>query len=257
MWHQIKSYLIFLLKSKNQHGVHSPFVYDIITKCFYDSKKYSEYKTIKAYRSKVLQSNEIINIKDYGAGSRVFKSNERKVSAIAKNAGTTLKKQELLFRLAGYFKPEHILELGASLGLGTMSRAIASPSSKITTIEGCPNTSIMTQGFFEDFELNNIHLKNETFEDFFQSSSSVKFDFVFIDGNHNKEHTLRYFELLLEKINNHSMLIFDDIHWNTEMTEAWQIIIQHPKVTVSIDTYYWGILFFRKEQEKQHFTIRV
>ncbi len=257
MWHQIKSYLFFLLKSKNQHGIHSPFVYELVTICFYDSKKYSEYKAIKTYRNKVLQCNEIIKITDYGAGSRVFKSNERKVSAIAKNAGTTLKKQELLFRLVRYFKPEHILELGTSLGLGTSPLAIANSSSKITTIEGCPNTSKMTQGFFEVFELNNIQLINETFEDFFKASSSVKYDFVFIDGNHNKEHTLRYFEFLLEKISNHSILIFDDIHWNAEMTEAWQIIIQHPKVTVSIDTYYWGFIFFRKEQEKQHFTIRV
>ena len=31
MWYQIKSYLLFLLKSKNQHGVHSPFVYDLVS----------------------------------------------------------------------------------------------------------------------------------------------------------------------------------------------------------------------------------
>ncbi len=257
MWHQIKSYLIFLLKSKNQHGVHSPFAYDLITKCFYDSKKYSEYKILKAYRDKVVQSNEIINITDYGAGSRVFKSNERKVSAIAKNAGTTLKKQQLLFRLAGYFKPKQILELGTSLGLGTMPLAIANSASKITTIEGCPNTSKRTQGFLDELNLNNIHLINETFEDFFKASSSEKYDFIFIDGDHSKEHTIQYFEFLLDKINNHSVLIFDDIHWNSKMTEAWQQIIMHPKVTVSIDTYFWGFVFFRKEQEKEHFTIRV
>ncbi len=257
MWHQIKSYLNFLLKSKNQHGVHSPFVYDLVTQCFYDSKKHSEYKILKAYRNKVIENHKTIEITDFGAGSRIFKSNVRKVSAIAKKAGTTFKKQQLLFRIVRYFKSENILEIGTSLGLGTVAISVANPSSKITTIEGCPNTSKIAQGFFEEFELNNIHLQNSTFEDFFNTSSLEKYDLVFIDGNHNKKNTLIYFEILLDIIDNKSLIIFDDIHWSTEMNEAWQVIIQHPKVTVSIDTYFWGFVFFRKEQEKQHFTIRV
>lgn len=32
-------YIYFLAKSTNQHGVHSPFVYDFITKCLYSRKK--------------------------------------------------------------------------------------------------------------------------------------------------------------------------------------------------------------------------
>jgi len=149
------------------------------------------------------------------------------------------------------------LELGTSLGLGTMAMSIVNPSSKIMTLEGCLNTSKLAQRYFDEFKLKNIQLQNATFEDFFNSNSSEKYDFVFIDGNHSKEHTIRYFNILLDKINKDSILIFDDIHWNAEMTEAWQYLIQHPKVTVSIDTYYWGFLFFRIEQEKQHFTIRM
>jgi hypothetical protein len=41
------------------------------------------------------------------------------------------------------------------------------------------------------------------------------------------------------------------------MTEAWQTIKAHPKVSVTIDTYQWGMVFFRKEQAKEHFTIRI
>jgi hypothetical protein len=40
------------------------------------------------------------------------------------------------------------------------------------------------------------------------------------------------------------------------MTEAWETIKKHPQVTVTIDTFYWGIVFFRKAQAKEHFTIR-
>ena len=41
------------------------------------------------------------------------------------------------------------------------------------------------------------------------------------------------------------------------MTETWHIIKQHPKVTVTIDIFHLGIVFFRKEQAKEHFTIRL
>lgn len=257
MWYQFKSYLNFFLKSKNQHGIHSPFVYELITKCFYNSKKLPLYHELMKVRSKLYQDNELIEITDFGVGSRVFKTNKRKVSAIAKNAGITPKRQQLLFRLAKYFNSENILELGTSVGLATSAMALANPSSKITTIEGCKNTSKIAQNLFDVFNLNNIQLHNATFEEFFKKKTSEEYDLVYIDGNHSKEMTLQYFEFLLAKINTNSVLIFDDIYWSSEMTEAWKQIIQHKKVRVSIDTFYWGFVFFRKEQEKQHFTIRL
>jgi len=257
MWHQITSYFKFLLKSKNQHGVHSPFVYDLVTKCFYDTKKYPAYKTLKVYRNKTIQNKKLISIRDFGADSQIVKSNKKKVITIAKNKETTFKKQQLLYRVISYFKPDTILELGTSLGLGTVAMAIANPSSKIITLEACLNTSKLAQSYFKEFELKNIHLQNSSFEDFFKPKSSEKYDIVFIARNDRKEDIVSYFYMLLDKTNNDSLLIFNDIYWNTEMTEAWNQIKEHPKVTLSIDTYYWGFLFFRIEQEKGHFTIRV
>jgi hypothetical protein len=63
--------------------------------------------------------------------------------------------------------------------------------------------------------------------------------------------------MLLSTITNETVWIFDDIHWSQEMEEAWKTIQQHPKVTVTIDTFQWGIVFFRVEQPKEHFVIRV
>ncbi len=257
MWYQLKSYLLFLLKSKNQHGIHSPFVYDLITKCFYDATYHSEFDQIKKIRKQLIQNNNSIVVNDFGAGSRVFKSNKRKIAAIAKNAGITPKRQQLLYRLVRYFKPENILELGTSLGLGSSTMAIANPAAKITTVEGCQNTSKIAQKLFDEYSLKNIQLHTSTFEDFFDKNTYEEYDLVYIDGNHNKEKTLQYFELLLTRINSNSILIFDDIHWSASMNNAWQKICKHPNVIVSIDTYFWGMVFFRTEQEKQHFTIRL
>lgn len=257
MLYQIKSYVKFLLRSTNQHGVHSPFVYDLITKCFYDKSNFQEYEILKKYRKGLLQSQESIEITDFGAGSRIFKSNRRKVCAIAKNAGITPKRQRLLFRLARYFNSENVLELGTSLGLATSALSLAHPSAVIRTVEGCPNTAKKAQNSFDEFDLSNIQLYNWSFEDFLAEMTSEKYDLVYIDGNHQKEKTIEYFVHLLKYINNDSVLIFDDIYWSREMTEAWQQIIAHPGVTLSIDTFQWGLVIFRKEQTAQHFTVRL
>ena len=82
-------------------------------------------------------------------------------------------------------------------------------------------------------------------------------DLAFVDGNHRKEPTLQYFRQLLDKKTEQSILIFDDIHWSKGMEEAWQQIQQHPDVTLTIDLFFIGLVFFRKEQKvAQHFSIR-
>ena len=254
----IKSYFKFLWKSTNEHGVHSPFVFDLVTKCFYDKANYPEYVVLKNYRNSLLQNKNTIEVTDFGAGSKVFKSNTREISKIAKTAGITDKRSELLFRVVKYFQPKHVLEIGTSLGLATSALSIGNKNSKITTLEGCPETAKVAQLAFQKFKLDNIDIKiGEFLESFFSFDiRHSTFDFVYIDGNHQKEATLSYFELLIPTITNNSVWIFDDIHWSADMEEAWEIIKKNPQVTVTIDTFQWGFVFFRKEQEKENFTIR-
>lgn len=258
---QIKTYLQFLIRSSNQHGVHSPFVYDLVTQCFYDRKKYSEYTALKRYRKSLLNNTNSISVTDFGAGSKVFKSNERQVAAIAKNAGISPKRAALLFRITGYFKPNHILEIGTSLGLATSALHLGNPEAKLMTVEGCPATLAVSKQQFQHNEsnLHNIKFVNAEFSEFLKSPEVLaqKFDLICFDGNHSKEATLNYFNLLLPTITNDTVWIFDDIYWNQGMAEAWQKIKTHKSVTISIDTYGWGLVFFRKEQEKEHFVIRV
>ncbi len=255
----IKSYLNFLWNSKNEHGVHSPFVFDLITKCFYDKEKYPEYSILKNYRKSLLENYETIKVTDFGAGSRVFKSNTRIINQIAKNAGITPKRAELLFRITEYFKPDTILEIGTSLGLGTSALSLGNKKSKITTLEGCPNTLYLAQKQFEEFGFKNITSINTEFSSYLNNYQLAisNYQLIYFDGNHSKEATLEYFELLLPTINNETVWIFDDIHWSPAMEAAWEVIQKHPKVTVTIDTFQCGLVFFRSEQPKEHFVIRV
>jgi predicted O-methyltransferase YrrM len=258
MLHIIKSYLNFIWNSKNEHGVHSPFVFDLVTKCFYDKKNYPEYAVLKNYRNSLLQNKNTIEVTDFGAGSRVFKSNTRAINQIAKNAGISSKRAELLFRIVNYFQPESILEIGTSLGLATSAISLGNKNAQIITLEGCPNTISIAKSQCELQNLNNIEFVNTKFEDFLKNPKLETRNpkLIYFDGNHSKKATLEYFELLLPTITNDSTWIFDDIHWSKDMEEAWEIIKNHPKVTVTIDTFQWGIIFFRNEQKKEHFVIR-
>lgn len=255
----LKSYLNFLKNSTNQHGVHSPFVFSLVTKCFYDKTNYPEYKTLNTYRNDLLQNHKTIEVTDFGAGSRVFKSNQRKISAIAKNAGISKKRAQLLFRIVKYFQPESILEIGTSLGLATTALSLGNQNAKVTTLEGCQETMSIAKNQFVKFDFKNINGITTEFKNYLLSENlkSEIYNLVYIDGNHSKNATLEYFELLLPSVTNDSVWIFDDIHWSQDMEEAWEIIKNHPKVKVTIDTFQWGLVFFRKEQEKEHFTIRI
>ncbi len=257
MLYQIRAYLKFLFKSTNQHGVHSPFVFDLITKCFYDKTYYENYSNIEHYRKSLLKNKSTINITDLGAGSRVSKGNTRLISQITKNVSTSKHRAKLLFRLVKYFNSESILELGTSLGIGTQAMSLGNPEGKIITIEGCPNISNFSKEKFKQEQLNNVTVLTGDFSDAIDTLKEKTFDFIFLDGNHQKEATLKYFETLLSKAHNNTVFVFDDIYWSKDMTEAWEVIKQHPKVTVSIDTFFWGFIFFRKEQQKEHFTIRL
>ncbi|PJJ07072.1 putative O-methyltransferase YrrM [Flavobacterium sp. 1] len=258
MLFQIKSYFKFLWRSKNEHAVHSPFVFNLLTKCFYDKKFKPEYIVLENYRTELLQNKKTIEVTDFGAGSRVFKSNVRPIAQIAKTAGISPKRAQLLFRIVNYFQPDTILEIGTSLGLATSALSLGNPKASIITLEGCPETAKQAQLQLQKFNCNNVESIVNEFSAYLKNDqpSTINHQLIYFDGNHSKEATLDYFSLLLPTITNETVWIFDDIHWSAEMEEAWEIIKNHPKITVSIDTFQWGLVFFRCEQPKQHFIIR-
>ncbi len=258
MLQKIKSYLKFLLNSTNKHSIHSPFIYNLVTKCFNKNTLKQKSTSYLQYKQLLLDTKLSVKVTDFGAGSQIFKNDIRKISKIAKVAGISNRKAKLLIRFVNHFKFKNILEIGTSLGLGTTALQLGNTNATITTLEGCPETAKIAAQQFEQFNFKNINIIVGDFKKTLSEAIKNKqYDLIYFDGNHQKKATLNYFESCLTTITNDSVFIFDDIHWSSEMEEAWNIIKQHPKVTASIDIYYWGIIFFRKEQEKEHFIIRV
>ncbi len=255
--YQVLAYIKFLLSSTNQHGVHSPFIYNFVTKCLYDKKKYEAYSKIKDYRNALFRNNDTIEITDFGSGSRVFKSNIRTASDIARNSGTPIKRAKLFYRLTQYFKPKNTLELGTSLGIATHAMALGYSENKITSIEGCSKISLYAKQQLTNFKIENTTIETGEFKTILPQLKEPNYNLIFFDGHHNKDATIQYFESLLCKANNETIFVFDDIYWSKGMTEAWEYIKTHSAVTVTVDCFHLGVVFFRKEQVKEHFKIRV
>lgn len=256
-----KKYAHYYLTASNGkgHGIHSPFVFDFIINVLNDKKKYECYDSIEKRRRELKKDNTVIEVQDFGAGSSVIKTNKRVVKDIAASSLKPKKFGQLLFRMAQYHKCHTIIELGTSFGITTSYLASANPASKIQTCEGSSSIAAIARQTFEQLQLKNIRLEEgdfaRTLSPLLEKTRSI--DLAFIDGNHRKEPTLQYFSQLLNSYHSSSIFVFDDIHWSKEMEEAWGEIKEHPAVTLSIDLFFIGIVFFSPDfKVKQHFAIR-
>lgn len=255
---RIGSYLGHLVKARTRHGVHSPFVYDLIGSVLRPADELPEFTTIESLREDLMDSEQTIRVNDLGAGSRVFDLPSRPVAEIARTALKPAAQAQLLFRLARYAGAHHVLELGTSFGITTLYLALGADEGMVHTIEGCPQTMRIAQHHFDQLKQRNIHAVLGSFRnrlpDILQKMGTL--DLAFIDGHHAKDPTLEYFEACLTKTHNNSVLVFDDIHWSRGMEQAWESIKSHPRVTVTVDLYDLGLVFLRTEQAKEHFTLR-
>jgi predicted O-methyltransferase YrrM len=255
----IKDYLMHRLTAKTRHGTHSPFVYKLTDEVIYDFRQLADYTVIEEKRKSLLKDNALIQVTDLGAGSHLNKDRTKKVKQIARNALKTPKLAQLIYRLAKNNNPQLIIELGTCLGITTSYLAKAVSTAKVISIEGCPQTAAVAKRNFEDLHLSNIQLEVGNFDTILPGilAKQPKLDFVYIDGNHRKDATLNYFKWCLPKVHENSLLIFDDIYWSQGMKEAWMEIKQHPQVTVTVDLFWIGLVFFKKGQAREDFKIKI
>lgn len=253
-----RDYLAHRFTAKSRHGTHSPFVYALADEVIYDFNEKPDYRDIEQQRERLHQDNTVISVTDLGAGSHLNKNQQKKVRSISKNALKSPRLAQLLYRIVQYHHPANIIELGTCLGITTAYLSKGNPGSNIITVEGCPETARIAYQNFQMLGLENVELRVGNFDKIFPDliNETQELDMVYIDGNHRKDATLRYFEACLTKVNTNSVLIFDDIYWSQGMKEAWEIIKAHPQVTVTIDLFWIGLVYFKKDQAKEHFKLK-
>lgn len=250
----------YLSATRKGHNVHSPWAFTLCEEVFYNNSSFYDFEQFKKIRKDLLKDETELSVEDFGAGSKTFKGNKRKVKDIAAMGISTARQSELLYKLVNFLNARTVIELGTSLGLNTLYLSKANRNAKIYTIEGSSALHDFAEKLALENEIYNSKFIRGKFDEELPKllSEISTIDLLYIDGNHTYGATLKYFHMALAKSINDSVFVFDDIYWSAGMTKAWEEIKNDPKVTLSIDAFYFGLVFFKQEiKEKVHIKIKV
>tara|TARA_B100000886_G_scaffold338850_1_gene302679 strand:- start:2174 stop:2791 length:618 start_codon:yes stop_codon:yes gene_type:complete len=166
------------------------------------------------------------------------KSYKKKYSKIINVNTSTFnsKHKELIFRIINHYKLDNILEIGHCKHINRTF--LTNSRSKVNLFYYSTKTS----------QISEINTQN--------NAQSKNFDFAFYNLKNNDYLTLNKFINHLKYFHNNSIVAINNIHQSKKMEEVWRKIIFQKEVTVSIDLFFIGLVFFRKEQVKENFIIR-
>lgn len=248
------SYFNYWLKKKDKYSIHSPLLFKIYQELFiFLSHRTQIDLDIEGCRKSLLNSDEIIEVIDLGAGSKRVNTKKRKVSAITKYSTSDRKISQLLQFFCSLTPKVQVLELGTCVGLNTKYLARETKGS-LTTFEGDKQLARIASSYLTESNVKIIvgNISN-TLPEYLSKIDQV--DFAFIDANHTYSSTLNSLQSLVKKVNSTSIIAIGDIHWSPQMQAAWNEIIQFPEVKMSLDFYEVGILFFEFPGNKAHYIL--
>jgi len=250
-------YLNYILNAVDEHSLHSPYIYDLYSRIIKPDIQSKEFKEYEQLRNQLRADRRKLHITDLGAGSAVYRKPVKTVGQIARQSVTSPKQSRLFNRLIRFFNHEYIIELGSSVGVNTLYLASAHKMARVFTIEGCPQTAGIAKEVFDRFKDLNINLLKGNIDRVLPClvSKLPSVDFVYFDANHTYEATLNYFNLCMQKAHEKSVFVFDDIHWSKGMAKAWEKVRSHEKVSLTIDLFDSGLVFFRPLYVKQNYTL--
>lgn len=249
-------YIKYCWKAKKRHGIHSPFVYKMSDECLSIQIAKEDKQMIQTLIKSLKQDHRVIQFDDFGAGSKSM-NKFRTVSSILKNSSSKGKFALLLYQLAKFYKPMKILELGTSLGVGTIHLAKGNPLAKITTIEACHEVAEIAEENFTKTNVNNVAMVMKTFDGFLRGKNESYYDLLFIDGHHDGGALLHYIDVLEKNMHDDTFLILDDIRWSESMCSAWKKLCSDSRFSVSIDFFRMGVLIKKPTQRKEHFVLKL
>lgn len=246
--------LISFFKNINwSKRVHSPTAFEFTNECLYNKKDFYAFELIGKLKKELKNNNQEIEFEDLGAGSKVLKTKKRTVKQILKHSVKKEKYGKLFFKAALYLEANTIVELGTSLGISTAYFAMANKNAKVVTVEGIKEIAAIAQNNFDKLNLKKVELIVDNFDNCINriKDENPSIDILYIDGNHTYEATMRYFKTLLPCLHSKSLLIVDDVYWSDDMLKAWEEIKESSEVTLSIDLFQLGLVFFKKDLLQQ------
>lgn len=241
----------------NGHRVHSPNIFHFFKYVIFPKEKFDyslAENTLKEYKA----SKEILHTLSIGAKGDGKTIKEEKVSKIAVKSSSFGKYGRLLQRMSAYLKPKKILELGTSIGIGTIYLSSGCKDSSVITVEASKETSEFAAKNFKKLGLNNIECINDNFDNALEDilTKNPDIELIFVDGNHTYAATKKYFEIIKKHAGKNTITVFDDINWSKEMSKAWKEIMQSNSKSVAIEMLRMGIIFFNKDLTQKNYCTR-
>ncbi len=252
------AYARFFQGSHSIYSVHSPQAYRFCENVLHDQRQFYAFAQIKKLRRKLEKDTRLIQRTDFGAGSRKNPKPTIPLRKLVRNCSIPPPQGKLLFRLVNHYQPQSILELGTCLGMSTSYMASAKKQCQVYSLEGDPSLLSVAKENFQHLNLSNIELICGNIDQTLQPTLAKlpTWDMIFIDANHRYEALTRYWEYIRPYVHENSLVILDDIHWSSGMEKAWQEIQHDTKVTLSLDLFRLGLLFFNTDRQVQHLKIR-
>ena len=251
-------YLRFYFRAHTKYDVHSPYVADFLEHTYGDDRWFYVFSTAETLRKRLLQDRTKLSVTDLGAGSAIFDSNQRRLCDVVRYTAISPVLGRLLFRIVCWHKPTTLLELGSSVGISAIYQASAALDASMVTIEGDPALAQLTRSHLREAGLKQVNVLEGDFQQTLPGALQQlkKLDYLYVDGDHRADRTLAYFNQCMAFAHESSLFVFADIHWSSDMEQAWETMRHDPRVTISIDLFDFGLLFFRKENKAQeHFTL--
>ncbi len=258
--HQIQSFLRYRMKAKGLHALHSPFVFDFASKVLHDKTDFPEYKLLDDGQKALLA-----DFMDYANSDLYAKTLDGKpcrdasqIEELKEQGKQALGQQKLLFRISNYLRPNNILDIGTINGLNTFALGLGNPQAKIVGMTNCAASAEIVEKNLHLAGRTEFQIKIQDFDDVLEASifEFNSFDLIFFSKNNSHAFILEIVEQYIDKLNDNSLVIFEAIYRSKEMTKAWKQIKNHPKVSLSMDLYHFGLIFFKSGIIKQHFVLR-
>ncbi len=227
------------------------------------NKNHSEIDThsfskCEAYRQRLLSDNTPITYEVFSTDQTAL------VKDICNIAASGEKWCQLLYNLIKNVENPSVLEIGTNLGVSGsyILESVKMKNGRFITMEGVPQLcEIATQQFSKIASTAHFEVIQGLYDDTFPQlmKKGLVFNVLFIDGNHRKKPTLYYFNELKKCINAVAIFIFDDIYWNDEMKETWELIKMDKDVNFTIDLYKLGIVIIDQNETiyNQHFQLHL
>ncbi|MCA9777309.1 MAG: class I SAM-dependent methyltransferase [Candidatus Eremiobacteraeota bacterium] len=248
-------YLRYRLKAGDARSLKEAFALRFYTEVVQKACRDEVPEVIKRRYSDLCSQQVDVPTVEMGAGSR---SASPTVASIARRAGSYGKRGMLLHNIVEFLRPDNILELGTSLGLGTSFMGVNNGHRQLISLEGNPFVCALARTTLDFCGVERVEVIEGDFRQTLQPAlEKLKtVDLVFIDGDHQKDPTLAYFDQILPFLGPESVVVFDDIYWSWEMEQAWRLIQEHPRVRISLDLFRSGIVFIDPELPKRHYVLK-